>query len=101
MLNVQQLIDDEKLRQEARELGIRHFLTRLITRRDLESIVDYLGQVVESEVSVSLGKTIPWWALYTRHQREKMVAGTLTSKRFEVFLPLYASVRRKRPLLPV
>ncbi len=108
ILNVQQLmtklsrdriclvtgIGDEKLRQEARELGIRHFLTRPITRRDLESIVDCLGQVVESEVSVTSGKTIPWWALYTRHQCEKMVAEMLTSKRFEVFLPLYASVRR-------
>jgi transcription antitermination factor NusG len=87
-------IGDEKLRQEARELGIRHFLTRPITRRDLESIVDCLGQVVESEVSVTLRETTPWWALYTRYQREKMVAETLTSKRFEVFLPLYASVRR-------
>jgi transcription antitermination factor NusG len=87
-------IGDEKLRHEARELGIRHFLTRPITRRDLESIVDCLGQVVESEVSVTSRETTPWWALYTRHQREKMVAETLTSKRFEVFLPLYASVRR-------
>lgn len=108
MLNVRQLmtklsrgriclvmgIGDEKLRQEARELGIRHFLTRPLTRRDLESIVDCLGQVVEPEVSVISQETMPWWALYTRHQREKMVAETLTSKRFEVFLPLYASVRR-------
>ena len=108
MLNVRQLmtklsrdriclvmgIGDEKLRQEARELGIRHFLTRPLTRRDLESIVDCLGQVVEPEVRVTPRETIPWWALYTRHQREKVVAETLTSKRFEVFLPLYASVRR-------
>lgn len=35
-----------------------------------------------------------WWALYTRHQHEKTVAETLTSKGFEVFLPLYDSVRR-------
>jgi transcription antitermination factor NusG len=87
-------IGDEKLRQEARELGIRHFLTRPVTRRDLESIVDCLGQVVESEVSVTSRDTTPWWALYTRHQCEKMVAETLTCKEFEVFLPLYASVRR-------
>jgi transcription antitermination factor NusG len=108
MLNVRQLmtklsrericlvmgIGDEKLRQEARELGIRHFLTRPITRRDLESIIDCLGQVVESEVTVTSRETTPWWALYTRYQREKMVAETLTNKQFEVFLPLYASVRR-------
>jgi transcription antitermination factor NusG len=87
-------IGDEKLRQEARELGIRHFLARPITRRDLESIVDCLGQVVESEVSLTSQESTPWWALYTRYQREKMVAETLTNKRFEVFLPLYASVRR-------
>jgi transcription antitermination factor NusG len=35
-----------------------------------------------------------WWALYTRHQHEKVVADTLTEKGFEVFLPLYNSVRR-------
>ena len=35
-----------------------------------------------------------WWALYTRHQHEKVVADVLTAKGFEVFLPLYDSVRR-------
>jgi transcription antitermination factor NusG len=35
-----------------------------------------------------------WWALYTRHQHEKVVAQILTSKGFEVFLPLYESIRR-------
>jgi DNA-binding response OmpR family regulator len=108
MLNVRQLmtklsrdriclvtgIGDDKLRQEARELGIRHSLTRPITRRDLESIADGLDHVVESEVSETSGEVGPWWALYTRHQCEKVVAETLTSKQFEVFLPLYASVRR-------
>ncbi|MGA2250332.1 UpxY family transcription antiterminator [Terracidiphilus sp.] len=37
---------------------------------------------------------MPWWALYTRHQHEKMVAEVLRTKGVEVFLPLYASVRR-------
>jgi CheY-like chemotaxis protein len=87
-------IGDDKLRQQARELGIRHSLTRPITRRDLESIADGLDQVVDSEVSETSGEVEPWWALYTRHQCEKVVAETLTSKQFEVFLPLYASVRR-------
>jgi transcription antitermination factor NusG len=35
-----------------------------------------------------------WWALYTRHQHEKVVAEILTAKGFEVFLPLYQSIRR-------
>jgi transcription antitermination factor NusG len=35
-----------------------------------------------------------WWALYTRHQHEKVVAQILGTKGFEVFLPLYESVRR-------
>lgn len=35
-----------------------------------------------------------WWALYTRHQHEKVVAQQLSTKGFEVFLPLYESVRR-------
>jgi transcription antitermination factor NusG len=36
----------------------------------------------------------PWWALYTRHQHEKSVADMLSAKGFEVFLPLYESLRR-------
>jgi transcription antitermination factor NusG len=35
-----------------------------------------------------------WWVLYTRHQHEKAVAEMLSAKDFEVFLPLYESVRR-------
>lgn len=35
-----------------------------------------------------------WWAVYTRHQHEKVVAEMLCAKRFEVFLPLYESTRR-------
>lgn len=35
-----------------------------------------------------------WWALYTRHQHEKVIAQILGTKGFEVFLPLYESVRR-------
>jgi len=36
----------------------------------------------------------PWWALYTRHQHEKVVAEMLTAKGFEAFLPMYESIRR-------
>jgi transcription antitermination factor NusG len=35
-----------------------------------------------------------WWAVYTRHQHEKVVAQLLGNKGFEVFLPLYDTVRR-------
>jgi transcription antitermination factor NusG len=35
-----------------------------------------------------------WCAIYTRHQHEWVVADTLSAKGFEVFLPLYESVRR-------
>lgn len=35
-----------------------------------------------------------WWALYTRHQHEKVVAEVLSAKGFEVFLPAYESTRR-------
>ena len=35
-----------------------------------------------------------WWAVYTRHQHEKVVAEMLSAKGFNVFLPLYQSTRR-------
>jgi len=37
---------------------------------------------------------LSWWAVYTRHQHEKTVAEMLSTKGFEVFLPVYNSVRR-------
>jgi transcription antitermination factor NusG len=37
---------------------------------------------------------LSWWALYTRHQHERVVADVLSAKGFEVFLPLYDSIRR-------
>ncbi len=35
-----------------------------------------------------------WYALYTRHQHEKAVAQSLSSKGFEIFLPLYTVAHR-------
>jgi transcription antitermination factor NusG len=35
----------------------------------------------------------PWYALYTKHQHEKVVARNLACKGFEIFLPLYAAAR--------
>src|SRR6202049_3398893 len=37
-----------------------------------------------------------WYALYTKHQHEKMVARVLTIKGFETLLPLYQAARRWR-----
>jgi transcription antitermination factor NusG len=37
-----------------------------------------------------------WYALYTRHQHEKAVTQVLTGKGFEILLPLYKSVRRRK-----
>lgn len=36
----------------------------------------------------------PWCAVYTRHQHERSVGEMLEAKGFEVFLPLYESMRR-------
>jgi transcription antitermination factor NusG len=48
------------------------------------------------EASIDEGRCgdSPWWAVYTRHQHEKTVAEMLSTKGFDVFLPLYDSVRR-------
>jgi len=40
------------------------------------------------------GHDAVWCAVYTRHQHEKSVAEMLSTKGFEVFLPLYESIRR-------
>lgn len=46
------------------------------------------------EIDISSSGDQPWWALYTRHQHEKTVAEMLATKGFDVFLPLYDSMRR-------
>lgn len=48
----------------------------------------------ESQSNVAtLDRELAWCALYTRHQHEKTVAEMLSAKGFEVFLPLYDSLR--------
>lgn len=47
-----------------------------------------------TETGNETNEELKWWVLYTRHQHEKVVADTLSAKNFEVFLPLYESVRR-------
>ncbi len=45
-------------------------------------------------IDVGIEEASAWWALYTRHQHEKAIAEMLSAKGFEVFLPLYESIRR-------
>lgn len=52
------------------------------------------GGMSASDVEIPAPEGSPWWALYTRHQHEKVVAEMLALKGLEVFLPLYDSVRR-------
>jgi len=49
---------------------------------------------VRTKIEMSECGAQSWWALYTRHQHEKSVAEMLTTKGFDVFLPLYDSMRR-------
>jgi transcription antitermination factor NusG len=48
----------------------------------------------QAEVAVYPEAIESWYAIYTRHQHEKTIAGMLMSKGFEVFLPLYSAVHR-------
>jgi transcription antitermination factor NusG len=50
--------------------------------------------LTSQSIDVGMHEASPWWVLYTRHQHEKAVAEMLSAKDFEVFLPLYESVRR-------
>jgi transcription antitermination factor NusG len=50
--------------------------------------------LIPQAVDVASRNDSGWWALYTRHQHEKAVAEVLLAKGFEVFLPLYESIRR-------
>ena len=50
--------------------------------------------LTSQSIDVGMQEASAWWALYTRHQHEKTVAEMLSAKGFEVFLPLYESIRR-------
>jgi transcription antitermination factor NusG len=50
--------------------------------------------LISQSIDTGTHEASPWWVLYTRHQHEKAVAEMLSAKDFEVFLPLYESVRR-------
>jgi transcription antitermination factor NusG len=51
--------------------------------------------LAEMELEIQSATGAPnWYALFTRHQHEKSVAFALSNKSYEVYLPLYRSVRR-------
>src|SRR5271163_4472859 len=50
--------------------------------------------LTSQSIDVGTHESSAWWVLYTRHQHEKTVAEMLSAKGFEVFLPLYESIRR-------
>jgi transcription antitermination factor NusG len=49
---------------------------------------------VLQRIDAGIDTDATWWAIYTRHQHEKSVHEMLSAKGFEVFLPLYESIRR-------
>jgi transcription antitermination factor NusG len=61
----------------------------------------------ENQLRTCASQTLPvWYALYTRHQHEKVIANILSNMGFEVFLPLYSAGRHwreanKQLLLPL
>ena len=50
--------------------------------------------MLSENIDPGMHEASTWWVLYTRHQHEKAVAEMLSAKGFEVFLPLYESIRR-------
>ena len=47
-----------------------------------------------SNIAIGGSDAQNWHVIYTRHQHEKIVAQILSSKGFEIFLPLYTAVHR-------
>jgi transcription antitermination factor NusG len=56
----------------------------------------FVMNIIQERAGATVDVGLPWWAVYTRHQHEKTVAQLLSTKGFEVFLPLYDSMRRWR-----
>lgn len=73
----------------------------------MSQIAELSGSEIKREASVAdLNNPNSWYALYTRHQHEKVVHEVLTGKGFESFLPLYNTAhqwkdRVKRVSLPL
>jgi transcription antitermination factor NusG len=87
----------------ARRLGKQEFKTGAVAHRaELHPFTPHFrGKECEKEMTLQitenkLHEDSSWWAIYTRHQHEKVVAEMLSAKDFEVFLPLYETVRRRK-----
>ena len=50
--------------------------------------------ITSNDMEPRISENSDWWALYTRHQHEKVVAEMLLAKGLDVFLPLYETQRR-------
>jgi transcription antitermination factor NusG len=57
-------------------------------------MVRVLVPSAETVASISEPRLANWYALYTCSRHEKRVAAQLEQRRFDVFLPLYSSLRR-------
>jgi len=67
----------------------------------------FLGNSPQSVSGSQCGTLEPWYAIWVRSRHEKIVANSLTCKGYEMFLPMYNSLRRasgpasaQLPLLP-
>jgi transcription antitermination factor NusG len=77
------------------DVAHRAKLCPIVAAREVEHPMERQGKmVIQPGIDAISGDDSAWWALYTRHQHEKTVADMLTAKGFEVFLPLYDSMRR-------
>jgi DNA-binding response OmpR family regulator len=85
---------EQTIHNEARDLGIRHFLMKPVSPSEVKSIISDLHRGIESESFAIKRDDSAWWALYTSHRHEKAVGRMLQTKGFDVFLPLYQSLRR-------
>jgi transcription antitermination factor NusG len=73
-----------------------------LTGRSFAQIASQGVPAIEGDIKVATlqsietraQKSVPWCAVYTRHQHEKSIGEMLEAKGFEVFLPLYESTRR-------
>jgi transcription antitermination factor NusG len=85
---------DPTFHREAVSLGIRHFLKKPVSPSEVKSMIPDLYRVINSEPAAIKRDDLSWWALYTSYRHERVVARALQAKGFDVFLPLYRSLRR-------
>lgn len=60
----------------------------------LSTIIAKASRMINFTPEISSAGQTEWNAVYTRHQHEKSVAESLTGNGFEVFLPMYNTIRQ-------